>query len=125
MPYIPNSAVTVLESLPGEFVYADTNKSFLGKYIKTKDNKFYAGEDWVNLGPRLRRATNKATIANKKEKVYKNFMKKLGGQKITNENYEEFFTMLSKDFVKAGLDPDTVRLKMDQIMEWKDPNAKA
>ena len=57
MPYIPNSAVTVLESLPGEFVYADTNKSFLGKYIKTKDNKFYAGEDWVNLGPRLRRAT--------------------------------------------------------------------
>ena len=39
MPYIPNSAVTVLESLPGEFVYADTNKSFLGKYIKTKDNK--------------------------------------------------------------------------------------
>ena len=78
-----------------------------------------------SLERRLRRQTERARIANKKEKVYKNFMKKLGGQKITNENYEEFFKMLSKDFVKAGLDPDTVRLKVDQIMEWKDPNAKA
>ena len=89
------------------------------------DEKKAKRDNTKSLERRLRRATNKATIANKKEKVYKNFMKKLGGQKITNENYEEFFTMLSKDFVKAGLDPDTVRLKMDQIMEWKDPNAKA
>ncbi len=89
------------------------------------DEKKAKKDNTKSLERRLRRATNRAAIASKKEKVYKNFMKKLGGQKITNENYEEFFKMLSADFIKAGLDPDTVRLKMDQIMEWKDPSAKA
>ena len=57
----------------------------------------------------------------RKEKIYSNFFKKLGGGSVTNENYEEFFKSLSKEFVKAGLDPDEVRLKLDQIMEWKEP----
>ena len=58
-----------------------------------------------------------------KQKVYKNFFDKLGKRNITNRDYEEFFAKMGTEELKQlGLDPDEIRLKLDQIMEWNDPN---
>ena len=58
-----------------------------------------------------------------KQKVYKNFFNKLGKRNITNRDYEEFFAKMGTEELKnLGLDPDEIRLKLDQIMEWNDPN---
>ena len=58
-----------------------------------------------------------------KQKVYKNFFDKLGKRNITNRDYEEFFAKMGSEELKnLGLDPDEIRLKLDQIMEWNDPN---
>jgi len=58
-----------------------------------------------------------------KQKVYKNFFDKLGKRNITNRDYEDFFNKMGTEELKQlGLDPDEIRLKLDQIMEWNDPN---
>ena len=58
-----------------------------------------------------------------KQKIYKNFFNKLGKRNITNRDYEEFFAKMGTEELKnLGLDPDEIRLKLDQIMEWNDPN---
>ena len=58
-----------------------------------------------------------------KQRVYKNFFSKLGKRNITNRDYEEFFAKMGTEELKnLGLDPDEIRLKLDQIMEWNDPN---
>ena len=58
-----------------------------------------------------------------KQKVYKNFFDKLGKRNITNRDYEDFFNKMGTEELKSlGLDPDEIRLKLDQIMEWNDPN---
>jgi len=54
-------------------------------------------------------------------KVYKDFFKKLGKHDLKNRDYEEFFrSMGTEEIRKLGLDPDEIRLKLDQIMEWND-----
>ena len=56
-----------------------------------------------------------------REKIYKDFFKKLGKRDLKNRDYESFFRSLGTDeMTKLGLDPDEIRLKLDQIMEWKD-----
>ena len=56
-----------------------------------------------------------------REKVYKDFFKKLGKRDLKNRDYEEFFRTLGTDeMAKLGLDPDEIRLKLDQIMEWNE-----
>ena len=56
-----------------------------------------------------------------REKVYKDFFKKLGTRDLKNRDYEEFFrTMGTDEMKKLGLDPDEIRLKLDQIMEWNE-----
>ncbi len=56
-----------------------------------------------------------------KQKVYKNFFGKLGKRDLTNRDYEDFFaTMGTEELKDLGLDPDEIRLKMDQIMEWNE-----
>jgi len=69
-------------------------------------------------------ATNakaRAARARNREKVYKDFFKKLGQRDLKNRDYEEFFrTMGTKEMAALGLDPDEIRLKVDQIMEWND-----
>ena len=58
-----------------------------------------------------------------KQKIYKNFFNKLGKRNITNRDYEEFFAKMGTEELKnLGLDPDEIRLKLDQIMEWNDQN---
>ena len=54
-----------------------------------------------------------------KQKIYKDFFNKLGKRELTNRDYEEFFNKMGTDELKnLGLDPDEIRLKLDQIMEW-------
>ena len=56
-----------------------------------------------------------------REKVYKDFFKKLGTRDLKNRDYETFFRDLGTDEMKKlGLDPDEIRLKLDQIMEWNE-----
>ena len=58
-----------------------------------------------------------------KQKVYKDFFGKLGKRTLSNRDYEEFFAKMGTEELKnLGLDPDEIRLKLDQIMEWNDPN---
>ena len=60
-----------------------------------------------------------------KQKVYKNFFGKLGKRELTNRDYEEFFNKMGSEELKnLGLDPDEIRLKLDQIMEWNDTSNK-
>ena len=56
-----------------------------------------------------------------REKIYKDFFKKLGKRDLKNRDYESFFRSLGTDeMAKLGLDPDEIRLKLDQIMEWNE-----
>ena len=56
-----------------------------------------------------------------REKIYKDFLKKLGKRDLKNRDYESFFRSLGTDeMTKLGLDPDEIRLKLDQIMEWNE-----
>ena len=55
------------------------------------------------------------------KKVYKNFFVKLGRRDLNNRDYEQFFrTMGTEEMKKLGLDPDEIRIKLDQIMEWNE-----
>ncbi len=56
-----------------------------------------------------------------REKIYKDFFKKLGNRDLKNRDYESFFrNMGAEEMKKLGLDPDEIRLKLDQIMEWNE-----
>ena len=56
-----------------------------------------------------------------REKVYQNFFRKLGQRNLNNRDYEEFFrNMGAEEMKKLGLDPDEIRIKLDQIMEWNE-----
>ena len=56
-----------------------------------------------------------------REKIYKDFFKKLGKRDLKNRDYEEFFRNMGTDeMLKLGLDPDEIRIKLDQIMEWNE-----
>ena len=56
-----------------------------------------------------------------REKVYKDFFKILGTRDLKNRDYENFFRDMGSDEMrKLGLDPDEIRLKLDQIMEWNE-----
>tara|TARA_A100001011_G_scaffold382835_1_gene453262 strand:- start:4310 stop:5374 length:1065 start_codon:yes stop_codon:yes gene_type:complete len=71
-----------------------------------------------------REATNAKARAKRirdREKIYKDFFTKLGKRNLKNRDYEEFFrSMGSEELKKLGLDPDEIRIKLDQIMEWND-----
>ena len=47
-----------------------------------------------------------------REKVYKDILKKIGSGKLKTKDYD--------DMRKLGLNPDEIRLKLDQIMEWNE-----
>ena len=72
-------------------------------------------------------STSKATAKNLRDKqgFYKTFFTKLGKRDLKNRDYEDFFKSIGTDeLLKLGLDPDEIRIKLDQIMEWNDPNYK-
>ncbi len=47
-----------------------------------------------------------------REKFYKDILKKIGSGQLKTKDYD--------DMRKLGLNPDEIRIKLDQIMEWKD-----
>ena len=49
-----------------------------------------------------------------REKFYKNILKKIGSGQLKTRDYDEMR--------KLGLNPDEIRIKLDQIMEWNEPN---
>ncbi len=70
---------------------------------------------------KLRRAQDALSRLRGKEKSYKAFFNKLGRRNLTNRDYEQFFKEYgTKELTQLGLDPDEIRLKLDQIMEWND-----
>ena len=80
---------------------------------ETKIKKDYQKEA-TNAKARAKRVRDR-------EKVYKDFFKKLGKRDLKNRDYEAFFrNMGSAELAKLGLDPDEIRLKLDQIMEWNE-----
>ena len=72
-------------------------------------------------------SSSKATAQKLRDKqnFYKTFFAKLGKRDLKNRDYEDFFkSMGTEELMKLGLDPDEIRIKLDQIMEWNDPKSK-
>ena len=66
-------------------------------------------------------AKTRAANLSRQQKVYRDFFKKLGARSLTNRDYEDFFKKMGNKEIKAlGLDPDEIRIKADQIMDWND-----
>ena len=64
-------------------------------------------------------ATNAKTRAKRvrdREKVYKDILKKIGTGELKSKDYDKM--------KKLGLNPDEIRIKLNQIMEWNDLNVK-
>ena len=91
------------------------------KRIKEEENKESKRQkDWQKEAVN---AKARAKDYRDKQRVYKDFFGKLGKRTLNNRDYEEFFAKMGTDELKnLGLDPDEIRLKMDQIMEWNEPN---
>jgi len=85
---------------------------------ETKKNK--RQKDWQKEAVN---AKARAKDYRDKQRIYKDFFGKLGKRTLNNRDYEEFFAKMGTEELKnLGLDPDEIRLKMDQIMEWNEPN---
>ena len=85
---------------------------------ETKKNK--RQKDWQKEAVN---AKARAKDYRDKQRIYKDFFGKLGKRNLNNRDYEEFFAKMGTEELKnLGLDPDEIRLKMDQIMEWNEPN---
>ena len=54
MPYFPKSSINILEcTKKGELLFKSNDAPYIGTYIATDSNKYYAGSDTLNLGPEL------------------------------------------------------------------------
>ena len=85
---------------------------------ETKKNK--RQKDWQKEAVN---AKARAKDYRDKQRIYKDFFGKLGKRTLNNRDYEEFFAKMGTEELKnLGLDPDEIRLKLDQIMEFNDPN---
>ena len=75
--------------------------------------------DMKKLDLQIKKENEKIKEAKKQIGNYKEFFKKLAKKRLTNEDYERFFlTLGSKELREMGLDPDEIRIKMDQILDW-------
>jgi len=94
------------------------NISLRSRTVAKEENKAKIQKDFQ------KEATNAKARAKRvrdREKVYKDFFKKLGKRELRNRDYEDFFRKMGTDEMKKlGLDPDEIRIKLDQIMEWND-----
>jgi len=66
-------------------------------------------------------AKTRAKRVRDREKIYKDFFRKLGKRDLKNRDYEQFFRQMgAEEMKKLGLDPDEIRIKLDQIMQWNE-----
>ena len=86
-------------------------------------------EDKLELASKEKEKANKEATNAKarakrvrdREKIYKDFFRKLGQRDLKNRDYEQFFRKMgTAELKKIGLDPDEIRIKLDQIMEWNE-----
>ena len=90
---------------------------------KIKDEETKSIKRQKNWQKEATNAKARAKDYRNKQKVYKDFFNKLGKRDLKNRDYEEFFRQMgTKELQELGLDPDAIRIKLDQIMEWNDPN---
>jgi len=88
---------------------------------KEKNKKF----DEKKIRDQNKKLSDKNKEIAEKLKSYTSFFEKLGKRDLKNRDYESFFKEYNaKDLVKLGLDPDEIRLKLDQIMEWNEGPSK-
>ena len=93
---------------------------------KEKNDLELASEEKEKAKKEAINAKARAKRTRDREKVYKDFFKKLGKRDLNNRDYEEFFKSLgTEELTKMGLDPDEIRIKLDQVMEWNElPTSK-
>ena len=94
------------------------NISLRSRSVAKEETKAKVQRDFqkeaVNAKARAKRVRDR-------EKIYKDFFAKLGKRELTNRDYEQFFNKMGSEELKGlGLDPDEIRLKLDQIMEWNE-----
>ena len=88
---------------------------------KEKNDLELASEEKEKAKKEAINAKARAKRTRDREKVYKDFFKKLGKRDLNNRDYEEFFKSLgTEELMKMGLDPDEIRIKLDQVMEWNE-----
>ena len=84
--------------------------------ISLRSRKVAKEEDEAKVQKNYQKeATNAKARAKRvrgREKIYKDILKKIGTGQLKTKDYE--------DMRKLGLNPDEIRIKLDQIMEWKD-----
>ena len=84
--------------------------------ISLRSRKVAKEEDEAKVQKNYQKeATNAKARAKRvrgREKVYKDILKKIGEGKLKTKDYDEMR--------KLGLNPDEIRIKLDQIMEWND-----
>ena len=94
------------------------NISLRSRTIAKEEDKAKIQKDYQKEATNAKARAKRVRDSNK---VYKDFFKKLGKHDLKNRDYEEFFrNMGTEEIRKLGLDPDEIRLKLDQIMEWND-----
>jgi len=85
------------------------NISLRSRKVAKEENETKIKKDYE------KEATNAKARAKRvrdREKVYKDILKKIGSGKLKTKDYE--------DMRKLGLNPDEIRVKLDQIMEWNE-----
>ena len=94
------------------------NISLRSRKVAKEEDKAKIEKDYQKEATNAKARAKRVRDSNK---VYKDFFKKLGKHDLKNRDYEEFFrNMGTEEIRKLGLDPDEIRLKLDQIMEWND-----
>ena len=89
----------------------------LAEWLERRSKKKQVSMKQLDL--KLKREDQKHKEAAKQIKNYKDFFTKLAGTNLTNEDYEKFFQILgNKELRSMGLDPDEIRIKMDQVLDW-------
>ena len=107
---------------PAAMRYTETRLSKVSQFLIDDIEKKNAKrqKDWQKEAAN---AKARAKDYRDKQKIYKDFFGKLGKRDLKNRDYEEFFRQMgTKELQDLGLDPDAIRIKLDQIMEWNDPN---
>ena len=105
------------------------NISLRSRKVERQSEREKEEEDKLELASQEKEKANKEAANAKarakrtrdREKVYKDFFRKLGQRDLKNRDYEKFFKeMGTAELKKLGLDPDEIRIKLDQIMEWNE-----
>jgi hypothetical protein len=105
------------------------NISLRSRKVERQSEREKEEEDKLELASKEKEKANKEAANAKarakrtrdREKIYKDFFRKLGQRDLKNRDYEAFFRKMgTAELKKLGLDPDEIRIKLDQIMEWNE-----